>query len=219
METNSSNLFLEEISDLHLHDFGIFIQLSPDEEEKQLLENNIQMALQQQNIELEDAIDLRDVKNVKLANQLLKIRRKKKQERDQELQQRNIQAQAQANAEAQQVAAQAEVKKQEAITQMQTQLEQVKAKIASQNLMQETQLKKELMAYEFELNQKLQQRQDQLAEQKENIKEDRKDQRVKLQGEERRKSQDSAKKFESSGNDILGGGIDMSGFDLSLIHI
>ena len=204
---------LEEMSNLHLYDFGIFLELEPDEEEKQLLENNIQMALTQQSIELEDAIDLRMIKNVKLANQLLKIRRKKKQERDQELQRRYIQAQAQANAEAQQVAAQAEVKKQEAITQMQTQLEQVKAKIASQNLMQETQLKKELMAYEFELNQKLQQRQDQLAEQKENIKEDRKDQRVKLQGEERRKSQDSAKKFESSGNDILGGGIDMSGFD------
>ncbi len=204
---------LEEMSNLHLYDFGIFLELEPDEEEKQLLENNIQMALTQQSIELEDAIDLRMIKNVKLANQLLKIRRKKKQERDQELQQRNIEAQAKANGEAQQMASQAEVQKQQAIIQMQTQLEQVKAKIAAQNLMQETQLKKELMAYEFELNQKLQQKQDQLVEQKENIKEDRKDQRVKLQGEERRKSQDSAKKFESSGNDILGGGIDMSGFD------
>ena len=204
---------LEEMSNLHLYDFGIFLELEPDEEEKQLLENNIQMALTQQSIELEDAIDLRMIKNVKLANQLLKIRRKKKQERDQELQQRNIEAQAKANGEAQQMASQAEVQKQQAIIQMQTQLEQVKAKIAAQNLMQETQLKKELMTYEFELNQKLQQKQDQLVEQKENIKEDRKDQRVKLQGEERRKSQDSAKKFESSGNDILGGGIDMSGFD------
>ena len=204
---------LEEMSNLHLYDFGIFLELEPDEEEKQLLENNIQMALTQQSIELEDAIDLRMIKNVKLANQLLKIRRKKKQERDQELQQRNIEAQAKANGEAQQMASQAEVQKQQAIIQMQTQLEQVKAKIAAQNLMQETQLKKELMAYEFELNQKLQQKQDQLVEQKENMKEDRKDQRVKLQGEERRKSQDSAKKFESSGNDILGGGIDMSGFD------
>ena len=204
---------LEEMSNLHLYDFGIFLELEPDEEEKQLLENNIQMALTQQSIELEDAIDLRMIKNIKLANQLLKIRRKKKQERDQELQQRNIEAQAKANGEAQQMASQAEVQKQQAIIQMQTQLEQVKAKIAAQNLIQETQLKKELMAYEFELNQKLQQRQDQLVEQKENIKEDRKDQRVKLQGEERRKSQDDAKKFESSGNDILGGGIDMSGFD------
>ena len=204
---------LEEMSNLHLYDFGIFLELEPDEEEKQLLENNIQMALTQQSIELEDAIDLRMIKNVKLANQLLKIRRKKKQERDQELQQRNIEAQAKANGEAQQMASQAEVQKQQAIIQMQTQLEQVKAKIAAQNLMQETQLKKELMAYEFQLNMQLQQKQDEIADKKETLKEDRKDQRVQLQGEERRKSQDSAKKFESSGNDILGGGINMGGFD------
>ena len=204
---------LEEMSELHLYDFGIFLELEPDEEEKQLLENNIQMALTQQSIELEDAIDLRMIKNVKLANQLLKIRRKKKQERDQELQQRNIEAQAKANGEAQQMASQAEVQKQQAIIQMQTQLEQVKAQIASQKLQQETQLKKELMAYEFQLNMQMQSKQDALADKKENLKEDRKDQRVKLQGDERRKAQNQAKKFESSGNDILGGGIDMSAFD------
>jgi hypothetical protein len=204
---------LEEMSELHLYDFGIFLELEPDEEEKQLLENNIQMALTQQSIELEDAIDLRVIKNVKLANQLLKIRRKKKQERDQELQQRNIEAQAKANGEAQQMASQAEVQKQQAITQMQTQLEQVKAQIASQKLQQEMQLKKELMAYEFQLNMQMQQKQDALTDKKETLKEDRKDQRVKLQGDERRKSQNQAKKFESSGNDILGGGIDMSAFD------
>jgi hypothetical protein len=204
---------LEEMSELHLYDFGIFLELEPDEEEKQLLENNIQMALTQQSIELEDAIDLRMIKNVKLANQLLKIRRKKKQERDQELQQRNIEAQAKANGEAQQMASQAEVQKQQAITQMQTQLEQVKAQIATQKLQQEMQLKKELMAYEFQLNMQMQQKQDALTDKKETLKEDRKDQRVKLQGDERRKSQNQAKKFESSGNDILGGGIDMSAFD------
>jgi hypothetical protein len=204
---------LEEMSNLHLYDFGIFLELEPDEEEKQLLENNIQMALTQQSIELEDAIDLRMIKNVKLANQLLKIRRKKKQERDQELQQRNIEAQAKANGEAQQMASQAEVQKQQAIVQMQTQLEQVKAQIATQKLQQEMQLKKELMAYEFQLNMQMQQKQDALTDKKETLKEDRKDQRVKLQGDERRKSQNQAKKFESSGNDILGGGIDMSGFD------
>jgi hypothetical protein len=204
---------LEEMSNLHLYDFGIFLELEPDEEEKQLLENNIQMALTQQSIELEDAIDLRMIKNVKLANQLLKIRRKKKQERDQELQQRNIEAQAKANGEAQQMASQAEVQKQQAIVQMQTQLEQVKAQIATQKLQQEMQLKKELMAYEFQLNMQMQQKQDALTDKKETLKEDRKDQRVQLQGEERRKSQDSAKKFESSGNDILGGGINMGGFD------
>ena len=204
---------LEEMSELHLYDFGIFLELEPDEEEKQLLENNIQMALTQQSIELEDAIDLRMIRNIKLANQLLKIRRKKKQERDQELQQRNIEAQAKANGEAQQMASQAEVQKQQAIIQMQTQLEQVKGQIATQKLQQETQLKKELMAYEFQLNMQMNSKQDALTDKKETLKEDRKDQRVKLQGDERRKAQNQAKKFESSGNDILGEGIDMGAFD------
>jgi len=204
---------LEEMSELHLYDFGIFIELEPDEEEKQLLENNIQMALTQQSIELEDAIDLRTIKNIKLANQLLKIRRKKKQERDQELQQKNIQAQAQANAQAQEIAAQAEVKKQEAITQMQTQLEQVKAQIASSKLVQETKLKKELMTYEFQLNMQIKNMENSIVDKKETQKEDRKDQRVKLQGEEQRKSKNTAKSFESSGNDTLGQGIDMSVFN------
>ena len=204
---------LEEMAELHLYDFGIFIELEPDEEEKQLLENNIQMALTQQSIELEDAIDLRTIKNVKLANQLLKIRRKKKQERDQQLQQQNIKAQADANAQAQEVAAQAEIKKQQAIVEMQSQLEKIKADMASKKLQEETVLKKDLMNHEFELNMKLKNMEDQAIDKKESIKEDRKDQRVKLQGEEQRKSKRAAKNFESSGNDTLGQGIDMSVFN------
>ena len=83
---------LSELTELHLHDFGIFIELLPDEEEKAILENNIQAALSQQTIDLDDAIDLREVRNIKLANQLLKVKRKKKMEKDQKMQQQNIQA-------------------------------------------------------------------------------------------------------------------------------
>src|SRR6056300_839280 len=107
---------LKEVSELHLHDFGVFLELSPDEEEKQLLENNIQMTLSKDQINLEDAIDIREVKNLKLANQLLKLRRRKKLEQDQQTTQRNIQAQADANSQNTQVAAQMEVQKNEAIT-------------------------------------------------------------------------------------------------------
>ena len=102
---------LEEMSNLHLHDFGIFLELAPDEEEKTILENNIQMALQQQTIDLEDAIDIRNVRNIKLANQLLKIRRRKKIQEDRQQQQENIQMQSESNAQAAQAAAQAEIKK------------------------------------------------------------------------------------------------------------
>jgi len=209
---------LEEMANLHLYDFGIFIELEPDEEEKQLLENNIQMALTQQSIELEDAVDLRMIKNVKLANQLLKIRRKKKQEKDQELQEKNIQAQAQANAEAQKEAAAAEVQKNQALVQSQLQLEQGKAQLESQKMMQEANLKKSLMAYEFQLNMQLKQMDTSNVDKKEKYKEDRKDERTRIQASQQselidqRNSGKPPKKFESTGNDNLGTGFDLGEF-------
>jgi len=106
---------LEEMKNLHLYDFGIFLELMPDEEEKAILENNIQIALQRQTIELEDAIDLREIRSVRLANQLLKIRRKKKADKDQAIQQQNMQQQAQLNQQSAQVAAQADVQKNQAL--------------------------------------------------------------------------------------------------------
>jgi hypothetical protein len=146
---------LEELKELHLYDFGIFIDLQPDEEERMMLENNIQMALQQQVIELADAIDVRDIKNIKLANQLLKLRRKKKLDRDQAMQEKNMQMQSQMNQQAAQVAAQSEVQKNQALTASQGELEQLKAQLASQRMMQEVQHKKELMQLEFQMNMQL----------------------------------------------------------------
>ena len=115
---------LDQVKELHLHDFGIFLELAPDDEEKQRLENNIQMALQQQQINLEDAIDIREVRNLKLANQVLKLRKRMKVEQDQAIAQQNIQAQAQANADAAERAAQAEAQKNQVITEQKVQLAQ-----------------------------------------------------------------------------------------------
>jgi len=192
---------LKEMSELYLYDFGIFIELMPDEEEKQLLENNIQTALGQQLIDLDDAIDIREIRNVRLANQLLKIKRKKKQERDQKIQQENIKAQADANAQAQQAAAQAEVQKNQAKTQADMQLEQVRAQGRLNQLEAEVRLKKELMQFEFELNQKLREQERGQAMRLEQVKQDGK---VK---------QEQVKKFESSGNDILGSGVGLDKFN------
>ena len=209
---------LKEMSNLHLYDFGIFIELMPDEEEKQMLENNIQMALQQQSIELEDAIDLRDIRNVKLANQLLKIRRKKKQDKDQQLQQANMEQQAQLNQQSAAAAAQAEVQKNQAMTQSQAELEQVKAQIESQRMMQEIEMKKELMQLEFNYNMQLKNAEVENAKGKEKEKEDRKDERTKIQATQQselidqRNNDKAPKNFESSGNDVLGGLGDMSSF-------
>ena len=209
---------LNEIKNLHLYDFGIFIELLPDEEEKAMLENNIQVALAHKTLDLDDAIDLRNVRNIKLANQLLKIKRKKKIERDQKMQQENIQAQSQANQQAQQAAAQAEVQKNQAKTQSDAQLEQTKNELRIQYLQQEAQVKKDLMQFEFDLNSKLKQMETQTKAQDESVREDRKDQRVDQQAGhqkqmiEQKKEDDSFKKFESSGNDIVTGGANMEKF-------
>ena len=210
---------LEEMSNLHLYDFGIFIDLMPDEEERMLLENNIQQALSQQSIELEDAIDVREIKNIKLANQVLKLRRVKKQEKDQLLQQQNIQAQAQANMQTQQASAELEVQKNQAKVQVDAELEQMKAQIDSQKMQQEVEHKKELMALEFQYNMQLKGIETEGQKTKEKEKEDRKDERTRIQASqqsemiEQRNSGKPPKNFESAGNDILGGGFDLGAFD------
>jgi hypothetical protein len=208
---------LSEMNNLHLYDFGIFIQLTPDEEEKAILEANIQAALAQQSIELEDAIDLRDIKNIKLANQLLKIRRKKKIAQDQKIQQENIQAQSQANIQAQQAAAQSEMQKQQAIMQSTMNLEEAKVGFEAQKLQQEANIKKELMELEFNYNMQLKNMEVEGQKGKEAEKENRKDKRTKIQASQQSELIDQRQKgtppknFESAGNDVLGG-IDMSEF-------
>ena len=211
---------LDEITELHLYDFVIFIELMPDEEEKAILENNIQAALAQQAIDLDDAIDLRNVRNIKLANQLLKVKRKVKMQRDQIMQQQNIQAQSHANIQAQQAAAQAEIEKNSMKVQMDTEFESNKNELKIQYLRQEAQVKKELMQFEFELNSQLEGVKSNTASRMEAVREDRRDQRVDQQAQHQkeminqRNEGDSIKKFESSGNDILTGGANMGKFDL-----
>jgi len=210
---------LEEISQLHLHDFGVFIELAPDEEEKMMLENNIQMALQQQTLDLEDAIDVREIKNIKLANQVLKIRKKRKFEKDQAVAQQNIQAQSEANIQQQQAAAQMEVQKQQAKTQAEAQLEQVKAQLENAKLVNEAAMKKELMALEFQYNMQLKGMETDVANQKETEKEDRKDERTRIQASQQselidqRNKEKPPKNFESSGNDILSGNFGLGNFE------
>ena len=206
---------LDEMKNLYLHDFGIFIELMPDDEEKQMLENNIQVSLQQGSIDLDDAIDLRNVRSVKLANQLLKVKRKKKQERDQQMQQQNIQAQSQANQQAQQAAAQAEMQKNQAKAQSDVQVEQARSQFKTQYLQAEVEAKKQLMSYEFELQSKLEVMKQKVNNEIESTREDRRDNRVNMQAShqkemiDQRSGANSLKNFESSGNDTITGSAGM----------
>jgi len=210
---------LEDIKNMHLHDFGIFIELSPDEEEKQMLENNIQQALAKDQVYLEDAIDIREIKNIKLANQLLKVRRRKKLEQDQATAQQNIQAQANANSQTTQVAAEMEIKKNQSITQQKAELAQVEANLEMEKMQNEKELKKELMRFEFDLNIALKDKEGEVYTNREQYKEDRKDERTRIQASqqskliEQRKDKKGEQEFESAGNDTMGSGFNLEQFE------
>ena len=172
---------LEGIADLNLHDFGIFLELEPDEEEQAKLEENIQVALQQGGIDLEDAIDLRQIKNLKLANQMLKIKRKQKGKQEQANQQANIKAQADAQAETAEKTAMAEVQKQEAISGSNVQYEQAKSQFEMQRMQAAAQIKQQEMQIQHQYNMELKQLDVQQTNEKEDKIENRKDKRTKIQ--------------------------------------
>lgn len=205
---------LEELNNLHIHDFGIFLEIEPDEQEKQLLEANIQAALAQQGINLEDAIDIRDIKNIKLANQLLKIRRQRKALMDQEQAKAASVAQAEAQGQAQiqieQAKAQAAQMKAESTVQISTAENELDIK----KLEIEAKTKKELMYYEYELNVKLKElelkAQKELADKQARTQEKIADKKTSIQGPP--KTEKPKKSFESKGNDVLGG-FDLSRFE------
>jgi len=184
---------LNEIKNLNLHDFGIYLQLEPEEEEKAQLEQNIQMAIQQGGIDLEDAIDIRQIKNLKLANDLLKQKRKKRQALEQQQAQMNIQAQADANAQTAERAAMAEVQKQEALSAQNLNYEKAKAQFDIQKMQTAAQIKKEEMQIKFEYDRKLKQMEVDQMIQREKYIEDRKDNRTKLEGTQQSKMIDQRK--------------------------
>ena len=209
---NQSNTSaLVEMQQLNLHEFGIFLELEPEEEDKQILEQNIQIALQSGGIDLDDIIDIREVSNMKLANQLLKQKRKRKAKEAQQAQQANIQMQAEANGKAAEQAALAEMQKQQALAQTELQIEQGKSQFKIQYLQQEAEIKKQLMAEEFSYNMQLAQIKANAEQGKEEGKEDRKDERTRIQASQQselidqRKNDSLPKSFESSGMDTLGG--------------
>ena len=176
---NSS--LLEDIKDLYIYDFAIFIKVSPDEEEKAKLEENIQMALQRDSITLEDAIDIRQVGNLKLANELLKVKRKQKQNADQQREDQIQQQQSEQQMQIQQASAQAEMQKVQTEIQAKMQLAQAETQGKIAQLTAEAELKEKLMEKEFEFNMQLKGSENQNIEQRESLREKAKDKRVSQQ--------------------------------------
>jgi len=173
---------LEDLSNIHLYDFGIYFDLVPDEQEKEQLEANIQAALSSGSINLEDAIDIRQIRNLKLANQMIKLKRKKAAEAAQAAQQANIQAQAQANAQASEAAALSEVQKQQAVLDTKLKFEKGKSGYEIERMRVEAQIKRELMDLEFNYNLQLGQQKINRESEREQEIENRKDNRARIIG-------------------------------------
>lgn len=168
---------LHAFKDLYLCDFGIHIEMSPDEEEKAKLEENIQMALSKGDINLEDAIDIREINNVKFANQLLKFKRVKKQEHDDQMAMQQQQMQMQTQMQSQQMAAQMAQQKIQMETQGKLQIKQAEIQGEMARMEQEAALKEKLMGIEFDYNMKLKGIDAQTLQDREKAKEDEKTKR------------------------------------------
>jgi len=209
---NSS--ILEEIKDLYLYDFGIFIEMAPDEEQKAMLEQNIQMALSKENISLEDAIDIREINNLKMANQLLKLKRKQKQESELQQKQQEQQMAAQMQMQGQQAQAQLEAQKMQMETQSKMQVKQAEISFEIEKLKNEAMLKEQLMQTEFNFQMQLKGMEQQGLQQRENERESAKNSRISQQSTQTSKMIEQKKRnlpainFESNEDSL-------DGFDLA----
>jgi len=195
--TNFNSITLKEVNNLNLHDFGIFLDLEPDDEEKATLEQNIQVALSSGGIDLEDAIEIRQIRNLKLANQMLKVKRKKKQAYERQMQADIAQQQAAANTQATQAAAESEVQKQEVLTNQKINFEQAKSQMEIERMRTESEIKRALMAEEFNYQVQLEQMKGQRETTREKEIEDRKDKRTRIAGTQQSKMIDQRQ------NDLL----------------
>jgi hypothetical protein len=208
---------LNDISDLYIYDFGIFIEVAPDEEQKAQLEANVQMALSKGDINLEDAIDIREIKNIKLANQLLKQKRKRKEDREEKMKMQQQAMQAQQQMQSQQMAGQIVMQKSQSEFEMKMKLKEVETQYNIKTLQVEAELKSHLMAEEFGYTQQMNGMQTELLNRREKEREMFKDKRVSLQNTQQSKLINQRKNnlpplnFESNEDSL--DGFDMAEFE------
>lgn len=208
---------LGSISDLYIYDFGIFIEVAPDEEQKAMLEQNIQMALSRNDINLEDAIDIREIKNIKVANQLLKLKRKSKVEMEQKMAMQSQAIAAQQNMQSQQMAAGIAMQKEETETNNKIKIKQAEVAFDIEKMKQEAMLKSKLMEREFQYNQMIYGMQQQSIQDREQKREEAKSERISQQNSEQSKLINQRKnnlppiRFESNEDSL--DGFDLAGFE------
>jgi len=178
---------LDDIKDLYIYDFGIFIEISPDEEQKAQLEANIQMALAKGDINLEDAIDIRELRNLKLANQLLKVKRIKKQEREEKMEMQKQAMISQQQLKSQEMAGQVAMQKIQMESQSKMQIKQAEVAFEIEKMKAEAELKRMLMGEEFSYQMQIAGIKESAINDRENMKETAKEKRIGLQNTQQSK--------------------------------
>jgi len=178
---------LNEIKDLYIYDFGIFIEVSPDEEQKAQLESNIQMALSKGDINLEDAIDIREIRNLKLANQLLKLKRVKTQERDEKMAMQKQAMISQQQLKSQELAGQVAMQTIDMETNSKIKIKQAEVAFDMQKMEKEAEMKSQLMREEFDYNIQLHDMEIGKITNRDQMKEDAKAKRISQQNTEQSK--------------------------------
>ena len=205
---------LREIKDLYIYDFGIFVEVSPDEEQRAMLEQNIQIALSKGDINLEDAIDIREIKNIKLANQFLKMKRKATEEKRQQMEMQKQAITSQQQLKSQQMAAQTAMQKMQMDFQTKMKLEEAKASYEVQKMQSEAALKAQLMETEFNYQMSLRGVSEQALQQREDQREIAKSQRISQQNTQQSKLIEQRKRnlppvnFESNEDSLDGFGFE-----------
>jgi len=205
---------LREIKDLYIYDFGIFVEVSPDEEQRAMLEQNIQIALSKGDINLEDAIDIREIKNIKLANQFLKMKRKATEEKRQQMEMQKQAITSQQQLKSQQMAAQTAMQKMQMDFQTKMKLEEAKASYEVQKMQSEAALKAQLMETEFNYQMSLRGVSEQALQQREDQREIAKSERISQQNTQQSKLIEQRKRnlppvnFESNEDSLDGFGFE-----------
>ena len=215
MQIGKYNLkILEDIKNLYLYDFGIFVEMTPDEEEKAQLEQNIQMSLQNGGIDLEDAIDIRTINNLKMANQLLKVKRKQTEKERLQQEQQKQAMEAQIQQQLQQQKGQMEMQNTQLQLESKIQLKQAEIAFEIEKQKNEAELKRQLMAVEFDYQMQIQGGVQQQIDERETKKEEGKAQRISMANTQQSKMIEQRKKdlpainFESHEDSL-------DGFDLA----
>lgn len=178
---------LKEFEKLPMYNFGVSVTTEMNDRDKMYLEQNINQALAQKELDLEDAIAIRRLKDIDQAERLLVVRRQKRVKKLQQMAMQNSQAQAQAQMQATQAKAQSDAQLEQMRSQLKMQEEQMKSQLEMQSMQLKYQFELQLEQLKGANSKAVAEASTEMKKQVQEMQEDRKDDRVKKQAAEQSK--------------------------------